>query len=93
MPFQPKEHQPAKALLPSTFPTNPHLFDYFMLFFTLDLLQTITTNTNRYANTKRIYSIEEGLCEWSDLLSEELYMFFGAIIYIRVYKEPQISMY
>jgi len=28
------------------------------------------------------------LREWSDLLVKELYVFFGAIIYIRVYKEP-----
>jgi hypothetical protein len=81
-PFQPEQHQPAKALLPSTFPTQPHPYDYFTLFFTPDLFCTITTNTNRYANIQRIYTVEEGLCEWSDLLVEELYVFIGTIIYI-----------
>jgi hypothetical protein len=44
-------------------------------------------------NTKRIYLVKEGLREWSDLLVEELYVFFGAIIYMGVYEKPQISMY
>jgi len=92
-PFQPEQHQPAKALLPSTFPTEPHPFDYFTLFFTPSLFQTITTNTNRYANIQRIYADKEGLREWSNLLVEELYVFIGAIIYIGVHEEPQVSMY
>jgi hypothetical protein len=54
-PFQPKAKQQARAVLPSFFPKNPHLFDYFSLFFTLDLLQTITTNTNRYASLQKLH--------------------------------------
>ena len=49
-PFQTEPKQTAKALLPPSFPSKPHPFDYFSLFFTHDLLQTITTNTNQYAN-------------------------------------------
>jgi len=49
-PFQSEPKQPARALLPPSFPQNPHPFDYFSLFFTYDLFQTITINTNRYAN-------------------------------------------
>lgn len=49
-PFQTEEPRPAQALLPSTFPTQPHPYDYFTLFFTPDLFYTITINTNRYAN-------------------------------------------
>jgi hypothetical protein len=36
---------------------------------------------------------DEGICEWSDLLIEELYVFIRVIIYMGVYKEPQIEMY
>jgi hypothetical protein len=35
--FQTEQPRPAKALLPSTFPTQSHLYDYFTLFFTPDL--------------------------------------------------------
>jgi hypothetical protein len=49
-PFQCEPRQTVKALLPTSFPQKPHPFDYFSLFFTYDLLQTITTNTNQYAN-------------------------------------------
>jgi hypothetical protein len=68
-------------------------YDYFILFFTPNLFQTITTNTNRYANIKRIYTVEEGMRKWIDLLMEELHVFIGAIIYIGVHKEPKIPIY
>jgi hypothetical protein len=92
-PFEIEEPRPAKPLLPSTFPTQPHPYDYFTLFFTPDLFRTITKNTNRYANMQRIHVADRGLREWSDLLVEELYVFIRAVIYIGVYKEPQIPMY
>lgn len=93
MPFQPEPRQTARALLPTSFPQKPHPFDYFSLFFTHDLFQTITTNTNRYANIQRLHIVEEGTREWTDLLVEELYVFLGAIIYMGVHKEPQVPMY
>jgi hypothetical protein len=92
-PFNIEQPRPAKALLPSTFPIQPHPYDYFTLFFTPDLFRTITTNTNRYANIQRIQGADSGLREWSDLLLEELYVFIGAIIYMGIHKEPQIPMY
>jgi Transposase IS4 len=93
-PFQTEQpRRPATALLPPTFPTDPHPFDYFTLFFTRDLFQTITTNTNRYTNKQRIHAVKEGMREWSDLLIEELYVFIGVIIYMGIHIEPQISMY
>jgi len=58
-PFQAKPKQAAKALLPASFPQKPHPFDYFNLFFTRDLLQTITTNTNRYASIRRLQVAQE----------------------------------
>jgi hypothetical protein len=36
-PFQPEPKQVARALLPPSFPTNPHPFDYFSLFFIREL--------------------------------------------------------
>jgi hypothetical protein len=92
-PFQCEPRQSAKALLPTSFPPKPHPFDYFSLFFTHDLLQTITINTNRYANIRRLQVAQERAREWTDLLVEELYVFLGAIIYMGVHKEPQIGMY
>ena len=92
-PFQIKQLQPAKALLPSTFPTQLHLYDYFTLFLTNDLLYMITTNINQYANIHRIQVADKGLREWLDLLVEGLCVFIGAIIYMGVHKEPQIEMY
>ena len=92
-PIQVEPKRPAKALLPTTFSTHSHPYDYFTLFFTPDLFQQITTNTNRYANIKRIHSVEEGQREWTDLLVEELYVFIGAIIYMGIHEEPNIPMY
>jgi hypothetical protein len=92
-PFQCEPRQTAKPLLPPSFPQEPHPFDYFSLFFTYDLFQTITTNTNRYANIQRIQVQQERAREWTDLLVEELYVFLGAIIYMGVHEEPQIEMY
>jgi hypothetical protein len=54
--FQPEQpRQLARALLPLLFLQKPRLFDYFTLFFTHDLFQTITTNTNRYASIQKLY--------------------------------------
>jgi len=87
-PFKCEPQQTAKALLPTSFPPKPHPFNYFSLFFTRDLFQTITTNTNQYASIQRLHIIEERAREWTDLLMEELYVFLGAIIYMGVHKEP-----
>jgi hypothetical protein len=63
-PFQPeKPSQAARAFLPSSFPQKAHPFDYFTLFFTHDLFQTITTNTNRYASIQRLYITKERVRE------------------------------
>src|ERR1700683_3591396 len=70
-PFQPEPKQSARAILPPTFPPKPHPFDYFSLFFTPELFQTITTNTNRYASLQRLHIKGEWAREWSDLLVEE----------------------
>ena len=58
-PFRPEQSVPVRALLPPSFPKKPRPFDYFSLFFTPSLFQTITTNTNQYANLQRLYTLEE----------------------------------
>ena len=92
-PSQAEPAQPARALLPTSFPKNPYLFDYFTLFFTHDLFQTITTNTNRYASIQSLRVAQERAREWTSLLVEELYVFISAIIYIGVHEEPNIPLY
>jgi len=54
-PFQPEPKQTAKAVLPTSFLAEPHPFHYFSLYFTHDLFQTITANTNKYANIQRLH--------------------------------------
>jgi len=93
-PFQPEEpSQLARAILPPSFPQDAHPFDYFSLFFTPDLFQTITTNTNRYASIQKLYTKQEFARKWTNMLIEELYVFIGVIIYIGVYSEPTIDLY
>ena len=92
-PFKCETSQPAQALLPASFPRNPYPFDYFSLFFTRDLFQTITTNTNRYASKQRLHITKERARQWTDLLMEELYVFVGTMIYMGVHEEPRVEMY
>jgi hypothetical protein len=94
-PFHPEPKQLPKAQLPSSFPQNPHPFNYFSLFFTPNLFQIITSNTNRYASAQRLHipAKEKKAREWTDLLLEELYVFIGTIIYMGVHEEPRIDMY
>ncbi len=42
---------------------------------------------------QRIHVADRGLYKWLDLLVEELYVFIRTVIYIGVYKEPQIPIY
>jgi hypothetical protein len=92
-PVELEQHRDAQPLLPPTFSATSSPFDYFTLFFTPTLFDTITTNTNRYAAIQRIHTREEGMREWTDLLVEELYVFIGAIIYVGIHDEPDTSMY
>jgi hypothetical protein len=59
-PFQPEKECPARAILPSNFPTQPVPSDYFNLFFTSDLFDLITRNTNKYAAIQRLDTAEKG---------------------------------
>ncbi|KAF8847383.1 hypothetical protein BDZ45DRAFT_330196 [Acephala macrosclerotiorum] len=92
-PFKCEASQLARALLLTSFPRNARSFDYFSLFFTPDLFQTITTNTNRYASIQQLRVAQERAREWTNLLVEELYVFIGTIIYMGVHEEPAVEMY
>jgi len=92
-PFQPEARREARATLPCSFPSQPQPIDYLSLFLTDDLWQTITKNTNRYAAFQRRTNSYEIHREWRDLISEELRVFIGALIYMGVHKEPQIPQY
>jgi Transposase IS4 len=93
-PIQVEPQRAAQPLLPPTFTTTSHPFDYFTLFFTHDLLELITKHTNQYAAIQRIQREEiQAQREWIELVIEELYVFIGAIIYMGIHKEPRLSMY
>jgi Transposase IS4 len=92
-PVQLEPSTPARALLPHQFLATSHPFNYFTLFFTPELFSTITKNTNRYAAIQRMQAIAERQREWNDLITEELYVFIGAIIYMGIHTEPDIAMY
>jgi hypothetical protein len=92
-PFKIEPPQDPKPLLPGSFSSNPHPFDYFSLFFTPDLFKTITKNTNRCASIYRFQVQQERAREWSDVLVEEFYVFVGVILYMGVHYKPQIELY
>jgi hypothetical protein len=91
-PFQPEKDRPAKALLPSTFSTQPIPSDYFNLFFTSDLFDLIVRNTNKYASIQRLNKAERAR-EWHELNTAELRVFIGVIIYMGVHYEPETTWY
>ena len=92
--FQPEPDRPAQAILPLDFPTSPppQPIDYFNLFFTPDLFDIITRNTNTYASHERLKN-EERAQEWTPLISSELRVFIGALIYIGIHIAPNIETY
>jgi hypothetical protein len=92
-PIELESHKDAQALLPATFSSQSHPYDYFALFFTLELVQLITTHTNQYAAMQRLHKNQERQREWNNLIADELYVFIGALIYMGVHHEPNISMY
>ena len=90
-PFQPEEYRKARSNIPSSFPTQPHPFDYFSLFWTDDIWNLITTNSNRYAAFQRRTISTERQRPWTDLIPDELRVFIGATIYMGIHQEPQIK--
>ena len=93
-PIQLEPQRAAQPLLPLSFSITSHPFNYFTLFFTYNLLQLITKHTNDYTAIKRLQEKDSEYKRiWFNLVVEELYIFIGSIIYIGIYKEPDISIY
>ena len=92
--FQPEPDRPTQAILPLDFPTSPLLqpIDYFNLFFTPDLFDIITRNTNMYISYERLKN-EERTQEQTPLISSELRVFIKALIYIGIHIVPNIETY
>ncbi|KAI3363662.1 hypothetical protein L3Q82_001286 [Scortum barcoo] len=70
------------------FPHNPK--DLFLLFFATDTVKTICSNTNKNAAKNKelgeIYS-------WTDIETEDLYRFFGLLIYMSLVSLPSLQDY
>ncbi|RFU28169.1 hypothetical protein B7463_g8179, partial [Scytalidium lignicola] len=58
-PFEPEEYRESRALLPEDFPKKAAPLVYFSLFFTKELLESITRSTNSYANDIRYAKKED----------------------------------
>ena len=90
--IQPELYRAVQPLLLPSFSITSHPFDYFTLFFIYNLFQLIIKHINKYTAIQRIQT-KAGQQEWFDLVVKELYIFIGCIIYIGIYKEPDISIY
>ena len=63
-PIELEQHRDAQPLLPPTFSATSHPFDYFTLFFTHDLFETITTTVIQIDMRQYIgYAQEKRECE------------------------------
>ncbi|KAH8035404.1 hypothetical protein HPB51_005128 [Rhipicephalus microplus] len=70
--------------------------DFFLLFFTTEVLQTnICDNTNKYAwmriLDRQIYARRDG--SWEEVMPLEMLRFIGLIIYMGVVDVPRLHMY
>lgn len=86
---------------PDGVPTIPegideHPIQLFQLFFTDQLLDELAVYTNQAA--ERYYSSENGpqsqhVRGWRETSRQELYAYFGVVIYMGIHKEPAITDY
>lgn len=74
--------------------------EFFSLFFTDELIETIVTETNRYAEEKIILNIcdekilpSSRLNTWTEVTSDEIKVFFGIFIWMGLDKKPSMSRY
>jgi hypothetical protein len=64
-------------------------FELFSLFFPFELLYLMITATNSYA----LRNYHDTNHAWKLLCLPELYVFFGCLIYMGIYREPDIECY
>jgi hypothetical protein len=67
----------------------------FSLFFTEDILQTISESTNKYARRKQT-KFENSVIQprtWKETDPAEIKVFLGILIYMGVHRSPRIDYY
>ncbi|XP_027859071.1 piggyBac transposable element-derived protein 4-like isoform X1 [Xiphophorus couchianus] len=64
--------------------------ELFLLFFAADTVKTICDNTNRYAAKNQANGKKY---KWAELDTEELYRFFGLLIYMSLVQLPSVQDY
>lgn len=74
--------------------------EFFSLFFTDELIETIVTETNRYAEETIIRNIcdekilpSSRLNTWTKVTSDEIKVFFGIFIWMGLDQKPSMSRY
>lgn len=65
--------------------------EWFNLFYTPEILATITKHMNEYATYHR--HVDHSQRPWQPLCINELQVFLGVVIYIGIYKCPQLEDY
>ncbi|XP_072140441.1 piggyBac transposable element-derived protein 4-like [Dermacentor andersoni] len=69
--------------------------DFFLLFFTAEVINTICKNTNKYAWMHILelpsYAERDGL--WKEVTPDELVKFIGLLIYMGIVNVPRIHLY
>lgn len=71
-------------------------FDFFTLFFDDEVVNLLLVETNRYAHDKlneASTSSNSRIKKWIDIDRDELYVFFGIIMWMGLIKMPSISHY
>ncbi|XP_070395202.1 piggyBac transposable element-derived protein 4-like [Dermacentor albipictus] len=69
--------------------------DFFLLFFSMNVIETICDNTNKYAWThileKPTHACSDG--SWEEVTPSEMLKFIGLVIYMGVVKVPRLKLY
>ena len=67
-------------------------YEIFIKFFTDDILSMLTINTNEYAQANH-HSVIKNVRSWTSTTKEELRIYIGAYIYMKVYDEATVNDY
>lgn len=81
--------------LPSSFDTNTKPIEYFNLFFDNDLIGKICTETNLYANAKKVENIspKSRFHKWENITETELRAALGVVLNMGLHPLPDIKDY
>lgn len=69
--------------------------DFFLLFFSTQVLDTICKNTNKYAWTKILEKPTHARSDgsWEEITTAEMLKFIGLVIYMGIVKVPRLKRY